>query len=691
MIQARHPIPLRPITFFLFLFLIFTQIASAPITFADNPTTNVIVALAPTDRTSPVEMVALTLDANILESNGHTFAQGNTSFKLHNTDTLQQVTVPVGFPEWAGGALSFDPALFIQFAVTVDGKKITLGPANAPVKIGNELRPVNWYSFDLTLDPDEKKVVSVDFSQDLGADILPRFTYGLLPSNGWKGRIGSARLTLNLPSPTTGEQFVALDPSVPQFDGEKLTWLWIDFDPNADPGVTLVRPSIWADLLDKRAAAVQNPNDAALHFALGRSYQQLASVDSARRDNFLAQAVAELETSARLDPRNVDSVTTLAQLYETRAGPATGPRDVNYVSLALTQWKGLIGSSADAAARKQSAEDSFYLGIAARSEGDNDQAAKFLQDAKNFSPAGAGPLYTKEHWTTEMQSVQVALARSAELQGNIVTALNYAHEAFGDSFDLKPSPPLPSFALDHAEVVTTGSERRITLSLLAYPGPSPQAQAQVDSVVESINKTGGGSAARVATQADYALVITVPFASPHELSNRLANIAQGFPGTEDWLVTRSLVDSHGIEWAQESDTFTNMLRYSEDIDLAKGLAPLQAELNKLSQSIGQLESTSPTDARSQLKLALLKDSQDWWQRAVSAGRATFLFQPGGTPDQSWTVKVGEKATLSYEETQLRPEWYVIGGLGAVIILLLLALIVMIFRSRRVRGAVRPQR
>lgn len=308
------------------LSLILIRTATTQLTLADNPTVNVLVALAPIDRTSPVEMVALTLDGNVVESNGDTTVQGNNSFKLHNTDPLQPVTVTVGFPEWAGGALSFDPSQFSDFSVTIDSKKVTLLPTSAPVSIGKELRRVNWYSFDLKLDPDEKKIVSVDFIQDLGVGILPRFTYGLLPSNGWKGPIGSARLTLNLPTPTTGEQFVALDPNVPQFDGEKLTWLWVDFNPDADPGVTLIRPTIWADLLNKRAAATQNPNDASLHFTLGRAYQDLAAVESPRRDNFLAQAEAELETAARLDTKNVDAVTTLAQWYETRAGPAAGPR-----------------------------------------------------------------------------------------------------------------------------------------------------------------------------------------------------------------------------------------------------------------------------------------------------------------------------------------------------------------------------
>jgi tetratricopeptide (TPR) repeat protein len=665
----------------LILTLILASTATPRITLADIPTVNVIVALAPIDRTSPVEMVALTLDGNLSESNGHTIVQGNTSFKLHNTDILQPVTLPVGFPEWAGGALSFDPAQFSDFSVSVDGKKIVLVPANAPVQIGKELRPVNWYSFDLKLDPDEKKVVSVEFTQDLGGDILPRFTYGLLPSNGWKGPIGSARLTVNLPVPTTGEQFIALDPSVPQFDGEKLNWLWINFNPDADPGVTLIRPSIWADLLDKRAAAEQNPNDPALHFALGGAYQQLAGVDSARRDNFLAQAVAELETASRLDPKDVDAVTSLAQLYETRAGPAAGPRDVNYVGLALAEWQNLVGTRADADARKHCAEDSFYLAVAARSRGENDLALKLLQDAANFSPQGAGPLFTREHWATEWRAVQIALARAAEEQGQVITALTYARAAFGKDFDLAPSPPLPSFALEHAQIVTTSNERQITLSLLTYPGPSTDAQQAVDAVVATLSQIRTGTVARVEGGSDYGLMITVPFNSDRDLKNRLTALGRGFPEREDWTIMRAVVDSPTIEWGAKVDTFRSTMRYREDVDLASSESPLQEDLNKLSQTIGELEASPPGDDRAQLRLALLRDSQQWWQQAVTAGSASFLLQPSVGPARSWSVNLGEKTTLSYEDSEIRPEWYLIGGLGALFVFLLVLLLSMIVRSR----------
>jgi tetratricopeptide (TPR) repeat protein len=655
-------------------------------TLAESPSVNVLVALAPIDRSSEVELVALTLDGNLAETGGHTIVQGNMTFKVHNTDDLQPVTVSVGFPEWAGGALSFDPAALTTFDVTVDNKKVTLAQTNAPVKVGTEVRAVTWYSFDLTLAPDEKKVVAVDFGQDLGADILPRFTIGLAPSNGWKGKIGSARLTLNMPTQTTAEQFVALDPSVPQFDGEKLTWLWTDFDPKADPGVTFIRPSVWADLLSKRAAAAQHPNDAGLHFSLGRAYLQLASEESARRDNFLAEAVAELETAVRLEPGNVNAEMILGQLYESKAGPDSGPRDANYVSLALAQWESLIGSRADAEARRHSAEDSFYLGIAARSRGDNAQAIKFLKDAADFSPNGAGPLYTPEHWATEMHAAEMSLARAAEEQGQIATALTYARSALGKDLDLAPSPPLPSFAMDQAEVVTGDAERRITFSILAYPSPSPEAQQGVDQVALALNKTGAGTAARVATSADYGLTLTIPYSSNRDLQYRLTELARAFPQREDWDIMRGVLTSPVVAWNKQVDTFTTTTTYREEVDLATAVQPMQSQLDRMSQVIGTLETAKPADDAAQLRMALLRDAQQWWQRALGASRATFLLQRSGVPSRMWIVKLGDKSTLTEEDSEIRPEWYLIACLGALLLVTVVLSFLTIFRARQRRQA-----
>ncbi|MGB8645703.1 MAG: hypothetical protein WCF84_10725 [Anaerolineae bacterium] len=644
----------------------------------DNAT-SVIVALAPLSRTTTIELVALTLDVNLSETDGHTIANGTSTFKLHNTDVANPVSTTVGFPEWAGGALSFNPGQFSLFQVTTDNKKMLLTPTQAPVKIGKETRTVNWWAFSLNLDPDEKKVVQIDFAQDLGTGIFPRFTYGLMPSTGWKGSIGSARLSIHLPANTEGDQFIALDPTIPTFDGKDLTWLWTDLEPSADPGLTLIRFSLWQDLLNRRAAVAQTPDNTNAHTDLARIYEQLASIDSPRRDNFMSQAIAELETATRLDPKNVDAVSLLAQVYETRAGAPDGPRDANYVALALAEWQNLIGTRFDADARKHAAENSFYLGVAARTSGDNAGALKYFADAANFSPRGAGPFYTREHWQNETQAAHVALAQAAVQAHDAISALNHARAAYGNDFNLDPAPPLPAFALDHATVRTGNNQRQIVLHLEVYPGASDDAKQALTQIVSAMNQTNAATANLAAGEGDYTITLAIPFSGDQDLVNRMRLLSKTFPEREDWNIIRAVLDTPGIEWSESQDTLTRVVHYREEIDLADAPAPLRTNLNQVSQLIGQLEKAAPQDTRSQLRLALVRDAQQWWQRALATGLVSVEVDPTLAPAKNWTVKVGERNTLAYDDSRTRPEVYIAGTALGIFALALLGGLLLLIR------------
>lgn len=649
---------------------------------AQSPTNNVLVALAPIDRKSPVELSALTLDATISEVNGHTFASGTSTFKVHNSDTANEITLPVGFPEWAGGELSFDPTKFSAFSVTVDNKKVPLTPSQAEAKVGAELRDVQWYTFDLKLQPDEKKLVTIDFTQDLGDSILPRFTYGMLPSTGWKGAINSARVTVKLPTPTSGEQFTSLDPTVPEFDGQQLTWLFTDFDPKSDPGVTFIRPSLWQNLLDRRAATVQKNDDATAHFQLGQVYQQLASLDSPRRDNFLAQAVAEFELASRLDPQSVDSQLTLAQLYEQRAGAAQGPRDANYVALAMAQWQKLVGSRADKDARQQLAEDSFYLGLSAFSRAEFDRALSYFDDAHKFSPDGAGPLYTPEHFQTELQTTRLAAARAQLTDGNTASALDYARAALGDKLDLSPAPPLPAFALNRASITTTSVERKLNLQLSPYPALSDQAKQALANVVNTLNQTNAGAAALSESPTSYTLTLTVPFTSDADLRARLQRLAASLPHRPDWDIVRAAIVPELLEYSEHDDTFSRIIHYREDVNLAPGQFALQSALNEMSRVIGEQSSASPDDNAAQLRLALLTDAQEWWHRALSSVAVTYEFQPSTGSPRDWALSAGETRSMAYDAETLRPELYFIGAGAAIGLVVLVVLTFIVFARLR---------
>ncbi len=657
--------------------------SAAPLA-AQTPAPNILVTLAPLDRKTSVELAALIVDANVYESDGRTFAQGVQQWVVHNTDAANETTITVGFPAQASANASFDPTQFSAFRVLLNNKPVVLASGTADVVYGDAPRAVNWYTFELTLKPDEKKTIVGEFTQDLGDGIYPRFTYGTLVGNRWKNSIGSARVSVNLPAETTGEQFIALDPVVPKFDGKTLTWLWESHRPEADPGVTLIRPSLWQTLMTQRAAVAQNPDDAHAQLALGQSYQTLASEPSPRRDNFLAQAVAALETAARLAPDNADAVQTLAQLYEQRAGAATGPRDPNYIALAMTQWQKLVGSAADAAARKQLGEDSFYLALDAHTRGEYARELKLLADARNFAPDGAGPLYTRERLDNQIQLARLAAARADMNAGNLAAALAQARAAFGENFSAELNLPADSLALNHARVKTTAQRREIVMQFLPYPAPSDAAQNALDAVVNALNQTHAGAARLAADANGYTLALDVPFADENDLRNRLVKLAAALPADSDWALVRALLLPAALEFSTGDDAFAQRVHYLERVDLGSGQTALQNTLNAMSAAIGALSAAPPDDQAAQLKLALLSHAQQWRYNALGALTLAYELDAGNGATRAWTISIGAPRTLQYDAEVIRGEWYIIGAVGAgvVILVIVVALAALARRKRK---------
>jgi hypothetical protein len=661
--------------------------ASPPPLGAQTPEPNILVTLAPLDRKTPVELAALTVDADIGEANGHTLASGTLTWKVHNTDTLNDTTIVVGFPAQASANATFDPTQFSAFRMLVDNKPVVLAPGTADVVYGDAPRTINWYTFELTLKPDEKKELTAEFTQDLGDGLFPRFTYGTLVGNRWKNSIGSARITVNFPTETTGEQFVALDPEIPDFDGKKLTWLWQSHRPAADPGVTFIRPSTWQTLLDKRAAAAQNPDDANAQLELGRVYQTLAAQESPRRDNFLAQAVAALETAARLAPDHADAAKTLAQLYEQRAGAPTGPRDANYIALAMTQWQKLMGTAADADARKQLAEDSFYLALDAHTRGEYDRELKRLDDARNFAPDGAGPLYTRDRLENQVKLAHIAAARADINAGAIANALRHVRAVYGDSFQPATHLPADALALNHAQIKTTPQQREIVWQLLPYPAPSDAAREAVNQVVTALNQTRAGQARLDADANGYTLTLIIPFANDNDLRNRLVQLATALPARSDWALVRATLVPTAVEFSNGEDIFSQRVHYMEQVDLGNGQAAIQNTLNEMSATIGALSSASPDDQEAQLKLALLNHAQQWWFNALGALTLDYALDAGNGATRTWTISISTPRTLQYDAEVIRGEWYVIGAVAAIVVILIIVATLALLTRRKKKPAV----
>lgn len=625
--------------------------ASSPAS-ADAPNVLVPVALAPVQRDTPVELVALILDARITEYNGHTLVTGNSTFKLHNTDKMNGLQTAVGFPAWAGDPYMFDPTRMISFTFTLEGKKVALTSSRADFKVGSTVRNVDWYTFTLGLAADEKKTARIEFQQDLGEGIFPRFVYGMLPAATWKGSIGSARLSLSFPDDTTLEQLISYEPSsATTFDGASITWHFATREPPSNPTLTLIRPTIWNELLARRRAIHKNPNDAPAHAALGTLLRQFATIDSPRRDGFYAQAIAELEAATRLDPNQRSARQTLASLYESRAGPAAGPRQANYVLLAVAQWQAL--ASSDASARKQLAEDYFYLGIDAQTRGAFGDAMSYYDKASATQPGGAGPLFTPDRANAQRRSLSIAWARTLLDQGDIDGARSQARTSLGETF--MNSFSAPSFYFTRARVTTASGSRSMAFHLSPYAATSTSVQKGLDEVVTSL-QTAGVEADTTNQAGEFDLTIKVPFGNGAELRDALASVARKLPDRPEWALARAAAFPTSLVWETSGGFFTDSVRYSESLDLAVVCSIVDKNLQALSSSLKPLEAAPVTDQEAQLKRGLLKNAQDGWERTKQV--AHVVFRAGETET---VVEPCTSTTIASSASPLRIEFLAIAA------------------------------
>ena len=603
--------------FFSTVLLSFAFLVALPHTHAQTASPIFVpAALAPTQRDTAIALSALTFDAEILERNGRTIISGNSAFKLHNTDRLNDVQVSVGFPSWAGDPYVFDPGKLENFSVSIDDVKVkTLTPAKAELRIGSTIRTVDWYTFTLSIAGDEKKTVRYEFAQDLGDSAMPRFVYGILPATSWKGSIDSARLTLRLPETTSPEQIIASEPANPEFDGQSITWSWAQKDPASNPALIILRQSTWIDLNNKRRAAQQNPNDVNARVALGALLRQLASMDSPKRDGLSSQAIAELETAVRLDPNHRPARQTLGAVYEARAGAAAGPRNLGYVQLAVAQWQAI--ASSDANARKQLAEDYFYLGLDAQTRGAFVDASNYFDQASALAPGGAGPLFTTDRLTAQRRALNIAWARTL-LDANDATANDKARAALGKFMDTVTPP---TFYIERAEITTAAHSRAMAFRL-APTSTSGEIQTTLNNLVAAWRQTGI-DAKTSADGTNLVLSVNLSFNASNELIPRLATLSKSLPNSSEWALMRAILSPNSFDWNPIDELLTQTTRYREDIALAPACAAFNAQIDALSKLLTPLENASPKDDEAQLKRTLLQNAQRGWQNAIAFGRVSY--------------------------------------------------------------------
>ncbi|MCI0476080.1 MAG: hypothetical protein L0Y55_07515, partial [Anaerolineales bacterium] len=378
-------------------------------------------------------------------------------------------------------------------------------------------------------------------------------------------------------------------------------------------------------------------------------------------------AVAELETAVRLDPNNRATRQSLAALYEARAGAATGPRNPAYIQLAVAQWQALQN---DANARKQLAEDYFYLGLDAQTRNAFADASAYYDQASALMPNGAGPLFTPERLTAQRRALNFAWANALLVQNDPGAAIPKARTALGDKFIATVTPPL--FHVTRAQV-TTAAPSRVMIFTLA-PLLRDETQNELSGVV-SIWRAAGADANIASDGTNVLLTLIVPHQTPLQLRDRMSALAKMLPDRAEWTLVRAVLSPTDIDWDETDELLTHVTRYREGVDLSPACRAFTAQLDPLAQNLKSLETASPSDDEAQLKRALLKYAQRGWQAALANGRATY--RAGVEEDR---VEPCAAKTLAWSSSAWRPERValIVGAVEVVGIVVL----VLRWRSRR---------
>src|SRR5271157_3993052 len=182
------------------------------------------------------------------------WATVNASFSMHNqgtADETMQVQFPLENPNGMGDGF-FNYPLIQNFAVRVNGARVTTTNTTTPNPEGGSNPPVQWVSFGVNFPAGHDVPIDVSYTlRATGYAPVDQFEYILETGAGWYGPIGSADLSLVLPYPA-GPENVILDNSVPftgAFSGNKVTWHYDNLEPTSADNleISMLQPGVWAE------------------------------------------------------------------------------------------------------------------------------------------------------------------------------------------------------------------------------------------------------------------------------------------------------------------------------------------------------------------------------------------------------------------------------------------------------------
>ncbi|MCG2767022.1 MAG: tetratricopeptide repeat protein [Anaerolineae bacterium] len=598
-----------------------------------------------------VEMTSLQVDAYLKDVNGRTFASVQCQYRLRNTDSTGSVEFQLGFPLWLDGDPAFDLISYQGLSVTVDGQAVQLDPPVAT-------RPS--YVVSLKLAAQQKIRVDLEYSLDLGEAPVVELRYIWEPASTWVGSLGSVRVTVHLPHPTTPDQFLEQEPLPADFDGRSITWDGEGFEPQGEIRLRLIAPGLWHDIHATRQAIAAGEATAEEHYRLASLYWQLDPPDqpaSPGQPDFHAEILSHLLQAQNLDPTFVQAYLDKATLYLAQA-ELDEHGGHHYLSLASQALGGALAQRpGDSAIRDKLVETYQQLAVATRQQGDYRMALTYFNKALEFSSADERP-QLEETIKQEIETIYMAWTASLLGSGQIDEALGIVAEQMGED-------PIPRFAKYrplslsfHGRISTTAKERQGSFVFTPF-GDALALEEQLDELAASLSAVQGCDASRGASEGgDPALLVRISYEDSDQLGQVLGRVADVFPPeTEDptLVLIRSALIPRSVWVAQAEIPMVMDGGYREGVDLIAPATALDAARERTNWAIMDLQAQNPEEEREKalrdVSLGLLQKYARLWQRQRDESRidyeVTFTSSFAEPQVKRWSLGLGKTEDLRW--------------------------------------------
>ena len=620
------------------------------------------VCLQPADPDTTITLRSLRVEITLVETQDTTLAQVWARFSLVNPSRTTPVQAVVGLPTWSAGDRFFRSADIQGLTVTVNDTPVTPTARPRP-QVENE----TWPAWDMSFDILDRQFVEVTYTTPLEAGATPRVAFALSSGAIWANQVESAAMVITAPRPFHREQVLDPHPADARHDGRHLSWHFVTFEPAKDVGFTYITRGLWERVEATRAALTTDPS-AANHRALGLLY--LTLVDRAA---FFAQAVAELETAARLDPTDVETHRALAQAYQAQ-GLATN--EAAYLELAIRHWNQVRTlAPGETAANTNLRRCHYALAQLLSDQRAYRQALEHLEAAQalpatdsSVSDATLAQLRdrTRRTWAAYLFEIGQEAAAVAVLR-----PLGAPYEADYQAY-------APAFARVQGQVTTRiaadGGARQIVVTWTPF---ATAVLTDAAALATALQTQVPAAQVRVLPD-DQGLDIALSFASPAALREMLASLGQGVPISAVWDPVRAILVSGEVSYDEHDSILWREVRYRETLPLHAPATDLLRRRQALTAAITELtdQAGNAPDDPVALRLAALQSYRTATDRLLASrvsSRVTLTGLPGH-PQASLDATLGEDRVL--EAGTL--EWNLlalalVGGSVALILLLLLGL------------------